>query len=134
MDSDRTQSRRELTILIVENDADMRGYLSRCLQPLEARILEVGGGREALKLLRTDSQVDLVISDVVMPGLSGLQLVRQLDEDPELSDLPVLLVTGAGEDVEQSGRTVLRKPFSGSLLRVYVEELINQDRGRGLPR
>jgi len=112
-------------ILVVENDAGMRRYLCSCLEPLAARIVEVCDGREALDFLAADGNaVDLIVSDVVMPRLDGHELARRIGQDPALAALPVLLVTGDSGEAERSQRPVLRKPFSGSLLRAYVEELL----------
>lgn len=115
------------SILIVEDDPGMRQYLRSCLEPLGAQIDEVADGEEALAWLRTGRpSPDLVISDVIMPQVGGVELLAELHADPDLNAIPLLFVTGESELTEASGHTVLRKPFSGSLLRIYVEELLRQ--------
>ena len=114
-------------ILLVEDDAGMRQYLRNCLVPLDVRIDEVADGREALAWL-DEHPVDLLISDVVMPGIGGIALLDALAERPGLEALPILFVTGESDEAEATGRPVLRKPFSGSLLRVYVEEMLKDVR------
>lgn len=112
---------------MVDDDPGMRSYLRTCLEPLEARVDEVAGGREALELLRGASPaVDLVISDVVMPGIGGLELIRRIEGDPGLAGTLILLVTGESGETDLPARPVLRKPFNGSLLRVYVEEILRE--------
>src|SRR5262245_28572489 len=84
------------TILVVDDDADMRTYLRRCLRPLTERVVEAADGAEALALVREagPGAFDLIIADVVMPGLDGLTLRKTLLDAPALEAPAVLLVTG----------------------------------------
>jgi len=121
---------RGARILVVDDDDGMRRYLRGCLEPLEARVVEASDGRAALDLLREASpSFDLVIADVVMPGIDGLALLRVIEEDPGLAALSVLFVTGESDEAGHAGRPVLRKPFNGSLLRTYVEEILREAEG-----
>jgi len=123
---------RGARILIVDDDGGMRSYLRGCLEPLEARVVETADGGAALGLLRDATQpFDLVIADVVMPGVDGLTLAREIAADAELASLSVLLVTGESVEIDDAGPPVLHKPFNGSLLRAYVEEILRADGLRG---
>lgn len=108
-----------LTVLIVDDDADMRLYLRSCLRSMGhriGRVLEAADGLEALAVVRTGS-VDLVICDVVMPRLGGYGLSLAIRDDPELRDLQVLLVSGeaiSSTDIAPDG--FLPKPFNASQL------------------
>lgn len=108
------------TILVVDDDPDMRAYLRRCLRSLTGRVVEAVDGAAALTLLRASGPgaFDLVIADVVMPGLDGLTLRQTLRDDPAIGAPAVLLVTG--ESPRPGDEPILRKPFNAAVLREYV--------------
>ena len=116
-------------VLVADDNADMREYLQRLLAD-SYQVTAVADGRAALGAARSQS-FDLVISDVMMPGLDGLQLVAALRADPQAQDLPVLLLSArAGQDAAIEGLDAgaddyLVKPFSAAELlarvRVNVE-------------
>lgn len=117
-----------LTVLIVEEDADMRRYLRGCLCSLEpAHFVEATDGREALYLARALTP-DLIISDIVMPGLSGLDLCRALKADPAHAATPVLLISGEPARTPVNADAVLIKPFNAERLRTHVERLLARPR------
>jgi CheY-like chemotaxis protein len=115
-------------ILVVDDNADMRGYLRRCLRLVAARVVEAADGGEALEIVRSagPGAFDLIIADVVMPGLDGLALRRALLAEPGLGAPTVLLVTG--ESVGPAHEPVLRKPFNAGTLRQRVHALLARDR------
>jgi CheY-like chemotaxis protein len=113
------------TVLVVDDDADMRLYLGGCLRGLGvARVVEAADGQEALRLA---PDADLVISDVFMPGLDGIALVRALKADARTRAIPVLLVSGevvlSPLDARADG--FLTKPFNATRLRAAVERLLD---------
>ena len=118
------------TLVIADDDADLRQYVRRCLtvlpldQPLH--LLEATDGREALHLIQTQP-VDLVICDVRMPGMDGPTLCRTLAADPQHAHLPVLLISGDAEAVHPTGQPgdFLRKPFNGRRLAAAVQALLD---------
>ena len=85
LDEDRT------TVLVVEDNPDVRTYVRRHLEP-DYRVVEAADGEEGLAAAR-QLVPDLVVSDVMMPGLDGNALFRSLREDPELELVPVVLLT-----------------------------------------
>jgi CheY-like chemotaxis protein len=115
-----------LTVLIVDDDADMRLYLRTCLRgmgPRIGRVLEAADGLEALAVIQTGA-VDLVICDVVMPRLGGFGLSLAIRDDPQLRDLRVLLVSGeefSAASVAPDG--FLPKPFNASQLDAALVEM-----------
>ena len=130
------------TILIVDDDPDMRIYLKRCLRNMCHEIgpvLEAGDGAAALAQAR-QTNVDLIISDVVMPRMDGIALIRALRSDEALAHIAVILVTGelSSRDVrEQAGSAgfvdILAKPFNTDKLCAKVRKLLSRapPRGRG---
>ena len=91
-------------ILVVEDSAIMRQLLVMSLRRMPGvTVLEASDGLEALKLI-TNEQLSLVFSDVNMPGLDGLKLVRMLRADQRTRDIPIVMVTteGATEDRDRA--------------------------------
>ena len=122
-------------ILIVDDDADMRMYMRRCLRKVPCEIgpvFEANNGASALKKIH-EQEITLVISDVVMPVLDGISLIRTLRADESLSHVSVLLVTGvmsAHELLEITGAirgvSVLTKPFNADKLGEKVMGLLGR--------
>ena len=111
-------SPREETILVAEDNDDVRAHTVDALRLLGYRVLEAHDGPSALRLLeRPDTRVDLLFSDVVMPGMSGWELVREVRERwPEVA---VLFTSGYPRDHDQVGSqgraaALLPKPFTRS--------------------
>jgi CheY-like chemotaxis protein len=115
------------TVLIVDDDADMRLYLRSCLETLGsriARVLEAADGLTALRLARSGA-VDLVISDVVLPGLSGRTLCEAIRADARLSGIPVLLISGEDDAARtDAADAFLAKPFNAQQLLAALEGLL----------
>jgi CheY-like chemotaxis protein len=117
-----------LTVLVVDDDPDMRLYLRTCLKSPRLkveRVLEAGDGLEALELARS-AGVDLVISDIVVPGLDGRALCRAIRATPELDRVSILLISGEdgrpGSDPGADG--FLGKPFNSQQLLAALEGLL----------
>lgn len=113
------------TVLVIEDDPDMRRFVRECLSA-RYRVLEAADGEAGLDLCRTEKP-DLVVSDVMMPRLSGLDLVRALRASPATAELPAILVTSrrhaeATEEGLAAGATdYIGKPFSPGELLARVE-------------
>lgn len=111
-----------LSILVVEDDPRVRAATVSALGELGHECVECEGGDIALSVLEVKSDFDLVLSDVVMPGMTGPAMAREVVK--RYPELPILFVTGyaaSGEDDEIFGRhPVLRKPFTLSQLEIAV--------------
>lgn len=124
---------RDLTgtgaILLVEDEDAVRTFGARALRSKGYDVLEANNGENALEVLnKTDKTIDLVISDVVMPGIDGPTLIRMLRENkPELK---VIFISGYAEDTyrdeldEENGVHFLPKPFSLKDLATKVKEVL----------
>ena len=118
------------TILLVEDDELIRGLTRQMLEEQGYRVLEASDGISALKLVHTDANhFDLLLTDVVMKGMSGPELVRELTQSkPGLRAVFMSGYTGElmGEhDFEATGATLLEKPFTRSSLLKAVYDSLN---------
>jgi CheY-like chemotaxis protein len=117
------------TILIVDDDPDMRLYLRGCLRGIgepAMSVIDAADGVEALRRVRQD-EVTLVICDVVLPRMDGLALRQAIRADPVHADLPVLLISGVPKAALLSGPddAFLEKPFNARELLAAVRRLMN---------
>jgi PAS domain S-box-containing protein len=119
------------TILVVEDDEDLRSYDTEVLTDLGYRVIAVGDGHQALKIVETDERVDLLFADVVLPqGLDGRRLADQARE--RRPDLKVLFTTGyARNAIVHNGRLdpgveLISKPFTAEALGTKVRALLDR--------
>jgi CheY-like chemotaxis protein len=86
--------RRQHLVLVVDDDPDVRDLYVETLREIGHGVKEAPNGEEAIRIL-TDGEVPcVVLTDVRMPRMDGFELERALRKDPELSTLPVVLITG----------------------------------------
>lgn len=123
------------TILLADDNADMRDYVRRLLEADGYRVVAVANGREALDAARA-APPDLVLTDVMMPELDGFGLARALRDSPGTRTLPIVMLSArAGEDaraegVEGGADDYLVKPFSAKELLARVSLQIERARRR----
>ncbi len=114
-------------VLVVEDHPDMRAFLAQSL--IEGcRVQTASDGAQALTLMRQERPA-VVVSDVMMAGMDGLSMLRELRADPALADIPVLVVTARSRPVDrtealQLADVVLAKPFYLPELRAQVRRLL----------
>ena len=112
------------TVLLVEDNADVAEVGSGYMRQLGYRVRSVANVQAALAALRLDPQVDLVFSDILMPGgRNGLDLAREIGE--RFPHIPVLLTTGysaSAQDAVRYGVAVLQKPYDLEGLRRHIRE------------
>jgi len=116
----RTVARRGLKVLLVEDNEHVREFAHHLLDELGYRVLSAASGEEALEQLATET-VELLFTDVVMPGISGLELARQARR--ERPSLPVLLASGYSEEIVGSAGAefeIVRKPYDVAMLEAAV--------------
>ncbi len=122
-------------ILIIEDEADLADLLGYNLRKAGYRADVAADGNAGLKRAM-DERPDLVILDVMMPHLSGLQVARLLRTDPKTTSIPILMLTAKGEETDQiAGLQVgaddyVTKPFSMKLLLARVEALLRRNRSQ----
>ena len=120
------------TILVVEDNQDMRKYISSILADYYS-ILEAENGNEALALLRT-AAVDFIVSDLMMPGMDGLELSRAVKSDFAISHIPFLMLTAKSNletkisSYKMGADDFLAKPFDAELLLTRISNIMEARR------
>lgn len=120
-----------LTILVVEDEQGIRELVREVLTNAGFQVLTAANGEEALRTVEAHGgPVELVLTDLIMPGVDGLQLARRLRTlQPGLK---VVLMSGYGEDrIDEAGglegeASVLEKPFTGPKLLAKIRELLDE--------
>ncbi len=118
---------RRYVVLVVEDDLEMRGYIARELSE-DYNIVVAANGEDALKQLES-RRVDLVVSDIMMPGIDGCELCNQIKSTSAYSHIPVILLTAAVgmetriETLEAGADGYIEKPFSIELLKANIANL-----------
>jgi CheY-like chemotaxis protein len=118
-----------LRVLLVEDNPQVRSFATDLLLDLGCEVHPVGSAEEALGSLAT-LEVDVVLSDIVMPGMSGIDLAKQIAiEQP---GMPVVLATGYSEQAVQGrvGRPIVLKPYSAAELSAAVNGAVTRARLR----
>jgi len=86
------ESARDKTILVVDDEPNVRNYLRAILEDADFNVITASDGEEALKMIR-ENKPDFISLDLVMPKRSGPKVLYELKKDKELSRIPVLIVT-----------------------------------------
>jgi signal transduction histidine kinase/DNA-binding response OmpR family regulator len=115
-------------LLIVEDNADVSKFIKSCLVD-NYRVMTASNGIEAFEKIYID-QPDLIISDVMMPEMDGLEFTKKLKSDIRTSHIPVILLTALSsheskiEGLETGADSYIAKPFNKKHLQVRVKQLI----------
>lgn len=117
-------------IVVADDESDIRRLVAISLRRRGHEVIEAARGDQALSLIR-ESRPDLAVLDVMMPGMTGLEVAQALSADEALAGTPVVLLSAKGQAAEvqqglQSGAAAyVTKPFAPGDLARRVEELLS---------
>jgi CheY-like chemotaxis protein len=122
---------RRICVLLAEDDRALRRFLQVVLERAGYQVIPASDGLEAMKLVLS-TPIDIVVTDAMMPNLSGHEFCRFLRDSPALSHLPVILLSALerknmNHDGEQAD-VFLAKPVSGESLIECIEDLLARKR------
>ncbi len=118
------------TLLVVEDEKNVRKVMTKILAAQGYNVLEAENGNIALSIIRSDSTIDMVITDVIMPGINGRELIDLIKK--EKPDIRFLYVSGYTDDdvirqgVETNRYDFLQKPFSSQQLSEKIREILSK--------
>lgn len=120
----RPLPRHEATILVVDDDRDVRQLAVSSLESLGYRVLEADGGHAAIGIVSKGARLDMVLIDIAMPEINGVEAVEAILKHRPM--LPFLYMTGyvGPTKLDPSEQRVLKKPFTLSELATKVEEIL----------
>ncbi len=122
------------TILVIEDENDIRTLLEYNLQTAGFRVIQATDGEEGL-LFSIEHEPDLILLDWLLPSLSGLELLRQLRRRPETRAIPIIMLTAKGEEIDRlrglngGADDYITKPFSPAELLARIHALLRRTTG-----
>jgi len=122
------------TILVIEDDDIVAQTIEHCLRRENFRVILAQSGVEGLQLCRRH-QPNLVVLDIIMPGMDGLTVCRQMRQDPMIEDTPVLMLTAKTRDEDKvkgflaGADDYLSKPFNVDEFILRVRAILRRTEG-----
>ena len=114
--------------MVVDDERPLREFLAQALEESGYRVLQAVNGRHALKVLSNAQPdgPDLIISDVMMPLVSGVELCQTLKSNPETADIPVVLMSAANQRATLGARAdaFIAKPFDLDAVDVLINRIL----------
>src|SRR5436305_1632364 len=120
-------------VVVVDDDSINRALLTRSLELEGHRVTAVADGFAALNAIREDPP-DVVLLDIVMPGLDGIEVLERMKSDADLRHVPVVMISGVDDDesivrcIEIGADDFLPQPFDPAILRAPIETVDHADR------
>ena len=127
-----TKSRQKPTVVIADDDLEILTMVRTLLKRRDVTLFEASDGEEAMKLIR-ENEPDLVVLDVMMPGMSGWEICKAIREDETLAQTGVIMLTGIGERLNEmtsplyGADAYLDKPFELTDLDAAITKVLARD-------
>lgn len=118
-------------ILVAEDEPHIRRILVTMLEAADYEVIPTPDGAVAIERLEGDEPIDLVVTDLMMPKASGLDVLERLQSLEHRKDMPVLVLTAKGQDVDREAafalgaHDFLTKPFSPKKLIARIDEILH---------
>jgi len=128
------KSRPKPTVLIADDDLEILTMVRTLLRRRDVKLIEASDGEEAMRLIRENTP-NLVVLDVMMPGMSGWEICKAIREDGELANTGVIMLTGIGERLNEmtsplyGADAYLDKPFELTALDEAVTRVLSAREG-----
>lgn len=128
---DKTAVKKQSQILIVDDSITILRMVEAALAKTGFQVLIARNGEEALEILKSN-QPDIIISDLDMPKMNGMELCKRLRKDPELSKIPILIMSANSERsvmrsvIEEGASSYIVKPFNMEQLIITTEKLLSE--------
>ena len=126
-------SEQKPLILIADDDPDLRQLLHLQLETMDCNLIEANNGAKTLELILTEMP-DLVILDVMMPELTGWEILKYVRSKPDLNSISILMLTGIGETLNELSSPMygaddyIDKPFKSQELIFKIRRVLSRRR------
>jgi two-component system copper resistance phosphate regulon response regulator CusR len=130
-DTKRVRKRKLKTILIIEDETEIRNFIARVLELEGYNVFEAGDGTSGMEIIK-DKPVSLVLLDLRLPGIDGWSILREIKRKPELSTIPVIVLTAIAETMQRKrtlrmgATSYLIKPLSAHSLSRAVASVLHE--------
>lgn len=127
---DETDNAGKATVLVIEDNADMLQYIKRLLCT-DYRVLLASDGEKGIEKAH-QFLPDLILCDIMMPGIDGYEVCRRLKQNRKTNHIPIIILTACSLDKQQAAGyesgadAYLQKPFNAEILRIRIQKLIEQ--------
>jgi DNA-binding response OmpR family regulator len=120
------------TVLLVEDDLDIRDILQDVLEREGFDVVPAGNGKQALDFLTMNqpARADLVILDLMMPLVSGWEVLQRMRTDPSLASIPVIVLSAVTSDKPNGAHKFISKPFTLDMIFSAVRECLGPSSDR----
>ena len=108
-------------VLVVEDNALNMRLIQDILEPLQHEVVEAKNGPEALEILRQDHP-DLVLLDVLLPGMNGIEVLKHIKANPSIAEIPVVVMTASGDSSVH--RQCVEAGCNGFVLRPFTRKVL----------
>ncbi|MEQ9668909.1 response regulator [Coleofasciculus sp. G2-EDA-02] len=132
----KAQTAKAPTVLVVDDAVALRRTLALTLERAGCRVLQARDGREALEQLRQSSAVDLVVCDIEMPNMNGFEFLGQRRQDPQISQVPVVMLTSRSNDKHRwlarhlGANAYFTKPYLEQEFLGAIEQILTQNKSQ----
>jgi len=122
-------------ILVIDDEPHIVHVVALKLRNAGYEVDTAGDGEEGFEVITTGSGYDLVITDIQMPYMTGVELAQKLAASPATRELPLIVLTARGYKIEDGAiegtgvRAILSKPFSPREVLTHVEDILNERKG-----
>ncbi len=120
------------TIMVVDDNPDTTYTLKRLLENPDARynVIPVDSGEKCLELLKDNQKPDLILLDIMMPGMTGWETFKRIKENLSWKDIPIVFLTGRTDRVARNagrflGEGYIEKPFDITDLKDLIEKILS---------
>jgi DNA-binding response OmpR family regulator len=126
-----SKDRQKPTVVIADDDLEILTMVRTLLRRRDVKLLEASDGEEAMRLIR-ENEPDLVVLDVMMPGMSGWEVCKAIREEEALAETGVIMLTGIGERLNEmtsplyGADAYLDKPFELTDLDAAVTQVLSK--------
>ncbi|MBX3044810.1 MAG: response regulator [Candidatus Kapabacteria bacterium] len=117
-------------ILVVEDSPSIRKFISLALKIQSYKVITAEDGMQALEILSQENQVDLVLTDLNMPNMDGIELIKEIRKNPNYVDLPIIILSSLtserdiNEGLDAGADSYLIKPFNTKKIQYEISKYL----------